>query len=669
MSDERGFAKLSMAAVRALEQQEGSDFEVFLPGSNNDGPLLYRRAGAGLVQPDFERLAESGGSFVYVRAEDFHRCEETLENKLREIVANPHITPADKAEIVHSTGTTVARDITNGPVESDDLARASNLVDGMIGCVLGDERIAARLLQMADHERTTASHMFVVGTLAVMLGAQVYGDDQEMLKELGIAGMLHDLGKLSIDSTILNKDSPLTREELALLHQHPIESVRLIGDDPQVSPLARHMILQHHERVDGQGYPIGVSGTDLLRGSRLLCIVDSFHALIGRRCYRASVTPIDANRVLSTQANRQFDADLLACWTALCERHRPQAGGERKVAAPSPGENQIAARQEHRAVPPTPRVTIQRPTRYACKGSTTVQCIYAGRLREANETPGEFSALVHDVSRRGICIYTAHPMYRGEVINVQLQTNAGRTWVRSVVAWSRQQDDNVYRTGLKFAQRISESERESPVGVRDLPSMGAGLIDAVRPARQPEGPALVVSPAEPAPDKHDSALKVLAEIAATKRPNASAQRTVITLAMSSDVDIRLEVVGVLMNMRSKAARDTLASMLKDDDNEVRRKAIAAVGAKQVVEAIAPLKEMLRDPSGAIALEAAGALGQLGDSSGLPMVSRVLYEEGPNARLAARTLGDIFGQRFAATREGVKAARRYLAAKKSLLGVS
>jgi hypothetical protein len=238
-----------------------------------------------------------------------------------------------------------------------------------------------------------------------------------------------------------------------------------------------------------------------------------------------------------------------------------------------------------------------------------------------------------------------------------------------VVAWSRQQDDNVYRTGLKFAHRIPENERQSPVGVKDLPSTGAGLLDVVRAERPQQESGTTVSPPEPAIQKHESAMKTLAGIAAMRRPNASAQRTVVTLAMSGDVDIRLKVVDVLLNIGSKVARDTLVSMLKDANSAVRRKAIAAVGAKRIVEAVTPLQQILRNAPQTMALEAAGALGQLGDSSGLQLVSQTLEEDGANARLAARTLGDITGHRFAASREGVKAARRYLAAKTSLQGAS
>jgi len=667
MSAQGRFAQLSLGAVRALAQEDRADFEVFLSSPSGDEPVLYRRAGAGLSQPDFARMAEFGGTHVYVRAEDFHRCEEALEDRLCDIIASPHIAPADKAEIIQGTGTTVARDLTSGHLDAAGFDRSANVVEGMIGCILGDERIAAHLLEMADHERTTASHMFVVGTLAVMLGAEVYGDDPQMLKDLGFAGMLHDLGKLSIDPAILNKSGPLNREELALIHQHPVESVRLIGDDPHLTARTRQMILQHHERVDGLGYPVGVSGADLLHGSRLLCIVDSFHAMIGRRCYRASTTPMDANRVLATQAGRQFDADLLACWTGLCARHQPRPSLGRKWKPSRGSETAIAARQEHRPVPPTPKVAAQRPTRHACKGTTTVQCIYAGRLNEASSAPAEFSALVHDVSRRGMCIYTAHPMYRGEEVHVRLDINADPAWIRGVVAWSRQQDDNLYRTGLKFTQRIPERESQIPGEVRDLPSLSPAALNRAGRKSQQCQPAITLSEVKPVRDKRAGAMKTLAAITAMRRPSASAQRTVVTLVMSSDVRIRLKVVDVLTNLGTRVARDALVSMLKDDNSEVREKAMTAVGALQIGQGVGPLKEILRGPSDTAALHAAGALGRLGDESGLPLVARALEDDGPNGRLAARMLGDITGHRFAASREGVRSARRYLAARKQLLG--
>lgn len=673
MDGPRGYAQISIAAVRALARADAGDFEVFLPTTAEEGPVLYHKSGAGLSVPDFSRMAEGGLSHLFVRIDDFQRCEETLENKLSDILSNPHIASSDKAQIIHGTGTSVARDLTHEPISSQGLRRTSNIVDGMIGCVLEDPKVAGHLLEMAGHERTTASHMIIVATLAVMLGAEVYGSDEEMLSALGFAGMLHDLGKLSIDADILNKNGRLTRAEMELLHQHPIESVRLVAGDAHVTPIARRMILQHHERVDGQGYPIGVKGTDLFPGSRLLSIVDSFHAMIGRRTYRAPLGPNDANRVMATQAGKQFDPDLLECWRRLCERHRTIARTDERAEPTSLSPfakggsgvgdgDEVASRYEHRPFPASPKVTGPRQPRFDCKENTTIRCVYAGRLTDVNNAPPEFNATMHDVSRGGLCLYTAHPMYRGEIVHVRIRTEQDGSWIRSMVAWCRQQEDNLYRIGLRFDTRIPASRSCQTTEVCSALDRSRSRTNSEGPGEARPADAPVISNPTPVRDKRTAAMQKLAAISAMRKPSRDAQRMAITLAMSEDLVIRLKVVDVLTNLQSRAGRDALVAMINDVHPDVREKAAFAAGTAKIREAIEPLRHRMQHSDDAEALRAAGALGLLGDSSGLRLVTRMLEKNDPNARLAARVLGDIVGHRFSANGEGIKAARRYLAAK-------
>ncbi len=669
MNDHSGFMQIPMAAVRALAEEATADFEVFLPGSTGAEPVLYRAAGAGLGHPDFERMGAHGVTYLHVHSEDYHRCEAALEDNLGAILRNVNVTSQDKAEVVQRVGACVARDLIHYSPDAQHLERASTVVDCMIGSVLTDPLIAASLLEMAGHERSTASHMFVVATLAVLLGGEVFGPDPETLQGLGFGGMLHDIGKLSIGPEILNKTEPLTRGELELVHQHPIESVRLIEENPHVTPLVRQIILQHHERIDGRGYPLGLDGSALPPESKLLAIVDSFHAMIGHRSYRAPLTPCEANRVLETQAGRQFDEELMACWIELFNRSwTPEAAQRTRKALVEPDE--LSSRYEHRPAPPAPRNALQRPPRFACRGKTSVQCIYAGRLIDVTTAPDEFAALAHDVSRGGVCIYTAHPMYRGEIVRIKIGVDDCGTWLESVVAWCRRQDACVYRIGLRFVSRIAEARIREPSAVKTLAELQGTSnppgASAPGPSGQKHNHKREVPTGGGVGKPRDTALNALAAIESMRKVSGDAQNTAITLAMSGDAAVRLKAVDVLAGLGTREARSALVSLLRDSNLEVRERAVVLAGAYTLPDALEPLRGLLSDSVTRIALRAAGAMGRLGDTSGLRLVARILHSDCPETRLAAHTLGEITGHRFAANREGVESARRYLDAKKSVL---
>ena len=118
---------------------------------------------------------------------------------------------------------------------------------------------------------------------------------------------------------------------------------------------------------------------------------------------------------------------MLERWNTLF--NRCWALGEPPAALPELAADEASSRHEHS--PPTNQRKVfgARPRRYSCAAKVMVRCIYAGRLYDATCAPDEFVASVHDVSPGGLCIYTAHPMYRGEVVHVEVKTGADAVWV------------------------------------------------------------------------------------------------------------------------------------------------------------------------------------------------------------------------------------------------
>jgi HD-GYP domain-containing protein (c-di-GMP phosphodiesterase class II) len=676
-----GFTRISTAAVRGLAAADAVDVDVFLPGGDGNDAVLYstrtddapltesppdraaQGAADGLGALDFERLAAHGVSHVLVRAEDLVRCEHALEVRLRDLLANPNLTSHDRAEIVHSAGAAVAREIMTTSLSSDSLSRATALTDGIVEGVMNDPAIAGYILQMAGHERSTASHMQMVATLAVIFGAEVFGDDPETLNTLALAGMLHDVGKLSVPADTLHKTGPLTEREVQLIQQHPIESVRLIGDDKTVSPLVRKVILQHHERLDGRGYPLGLTAGDILPFTRLLTIVDTFHAMIGPRSYRAALSVSDANRVMAYQAGKQFDKDMLDCWINLCDRHNPTIRSARTARA-SAGDD-CTAKHEHLPARRNRAIIQQRRPRYVCAGKAAVRCIYTGRLADVTEAPDDFGASVHDVSQGGMCIYSAHPMYRGEIVCVHINTHTGADWVRSMVSWCATHEVNVYRVGLRFLSKLDERDVREQIEVQPMGGFvtpaDASAMDTDRRLNAESGDDS--DPARAVNGKREEALDRLAAIASMRCIDGSAERTVIVLSTSSDVMVRLKALDVLAQCNTRATRGALVALLHDPNRDVRVRAIDAAGLCEITEAARALRELLDDPDEQVVLHAAGSLGALRDWSGLHQVGGTLELDGPNLRLAVCAFSRITGHRFPANRDGIASARNYWAARK------
>lgn len=130
---------------------------------------------------------------------------------------------------------------------------------------------------------------------------------QEIVKE---AGLLHDIGKIGIPERILNKKGRLTDEEYDVMKNHVASSVEIIRHLPLMDYVIP-AVIGHHERYDGKGYPRRVAGRDIPLAARILCIVDSFDAMVSKRCYKFSMPVSEAIEELERGAGTQFDPELV----------------------------------------------------------------------------------------------------------------------------------------------------------------------------------------------------------------------------------------------------------------------------------------------------------------------------------------------------------------------
>ncbi len=142
--------------------------------------------------------------------------------------------------------------------------------------------------------------------------------DEVQLTLLRLGGTLHDVGKLAIPDSILNKPGRLTDDELREVRAHPELGARMVALDPALRP-ALPAVLHHHERWDGAGYPSGKSGAAIPFEARILAVVDSYDAMTSDRPYRAALPTEQAVFEVERCAGTQFDPDVAVAFLAAWE--------------------------------------------------------------------------------------------------------------------------------------------------------------------------------------------------------------------------------------------------------------------------------------------------------------------------------------------------------------
>jgi HD domain len=189
-------------------------------------------------------------------------------------------------------------------------------------------RVRSLLVRLAEKDAATEGHTRRVAMLAVQVGQEL-GLPRARLRLLALGGLLHDVGKLAVPTTVLQKPGPLDDDELAAIRTHPGAGERLLRDLGGFPAGALRLVLDHHERLDGSGYPRGLAGAALDVETRILAVCDVYDALVSDRVYRAAWTHDRALALLRDPG--QFDE---RCVAALVRVLAP--GWVVDVAAPAP---------------------------------------------------------------------------------------------------------------------------------------------------------------------------------------------------------------------------------------------------------------------------------------------------------------------------------------------
>ena len=195
-----------------------------------------------------------------------------------------------------------------------DIRKAKRAVQGIVDLILEQEYSVLGLTALKNHDEYTFQHCVNVSILAIALGQRL-GLSKKMLGDLGVAAILHDLGKAAVPTWVLNKAGRLTHDEWKILNDHPIQGVKMIAKMRGLNELAlRAMIVsfQHHLNVDKSGYPLLEGCEEQCLFSRIVAAVDCFDAMTAHRAYRRNAfTPYEALHMMITENVDKFDPLVL----------------------------------------------------------------------------------------------------------------------------------------------------------------------------------------------------------------------------------------------------------------------------------------------------------------------------------------------------------------------
>jgi putative nucleotidyltransferase with HDIG domain len=230
-----------------------------------------------------------------------------------------------------------------------DATAARSMIDGLAQAVAQNRNALLALTTLKNYDNYTFTHMVNVSILT-MGQARGLGIDGPLLREFGLAALMHDIGKVRTPLEILNKPDRLNEHEFVIMRRHVVDGAEILRMTPDVPALAPVVAFEHHLRVDGSGYPSGVARSSLNIGTMLCSIADVYDAMRSQRHYQQAFPTDRILAVMKSNDGTQFDQHLVRRFVQLIgiypsgnlvRLNTGEVAVVRKVYAPDPYRPQV----------------------------------------------------------------------------------------------------------------------------------------------------------------------------------------------------------------------------------------------------------------------------------------------------------------------------------------
>jgi HD-GYP domain-containing protein (c-di-GMP phosphodiesterase class II) len=304
-------------SVETLFPPATFDFDLYIHPA---GPALLYRGRSFPVEPgDMDRLAERGVSTLYIPSASATSYQRYVHE---ELLKNPQLPPVQRFEILKGATRIVFEETLRGGSLDRMVELTSDLARRVVDVLCGRDLVLCDLVRMMKHDHHTYTHVTNVCAYCLALAERLGIRDRDELAAIGAGALLHDVGKRHISAALLNKPGRLTDPERELIQRHPATAFEELCLRRDLSWGQLMTVYQHHERLNGRGYPVRVPGSEIHPWAKICAVVDVFDALTCHRPYRKPWPTKEALAYLNDRSRTEFDKDMVLCWTTALTRSR-----------------------------------------------------------------------------------------------------------------------------------------------------------------------------------------------------------------------------------------------------------------------------------------------------------------------------------------------------------
>lgn len=292
----------------------------------------------------FDLFVAIGGRFVhYLRSGDMLRPEKILSFEMkgpqsfyilsvergayqrfvREGLISEKLSTKQKALILRESTMVLVEELFERPDIETALSDARQVVEDFVAFMDSDAAALANLIGLSSHDFYTYNHSLDVSIYSLGLGKAV-GFSGHDLKELGLGGLFHDIGKRYIPLDIICKNGPLTDDEWGLMQKHPQYGLVILNEHNSTANI-KACAFEHHESMRGNGYPQRLTANEIHPMARVVSVADTYDALTTKRSYNDPMKPTDAIQLMSQKLSGRYDPEVMKALVAIFQKLKDAA--------------------------------------------------------------------------------------------------------------------------------------------------------------------------------------------------------------------------------------------------------------------------------------------------------------------------------------------------------
>jgi len=293
-------------AIETLLDNSTSDFDLYI--EINGKLVLYSGTPYKWARDELNRLLAAGHRQLF-----YSNADQSKVEIYRQLASIPkvdmNLPPIRRVTMITDAAAELTRVLYGHPLTESSLAKGKDIARDLVTTIKEDRACVKALGKLATHDMYTYYHSARVAAYALAIALNMSAQDEEHLESIAIGCLFHDIGKSKINLDILNKQGPLTNDEWSLMRRHP-EFGHDAVKKTQLNQIPMEIILHHHERLDGGGYPHNLGPVDLLPEVRIAAFADIFDALTTNRPYQISRTRFEALDLIRNKMLNHLDKDV-----------------------------------------------------------------------------------------------------------------------------------------------------------------------------------------------------------------------------------------------------------------------------------------------------------------------------------------------------------------------